>query len=411
MRHESTVERITGHGGVSREAAESERGDPVSVPEGLRIARAYLAGVAEPPSPALVEFVEQVGPMEAANLVRVGAVPEAVAAVTQARRLRDLGEPTLAAALKLGARLVIPEDDEWPAAAFLAFGLCGHEHLAPPLALWVRGPANLAEVAARSVAIVGARAATDYGNHVAADLAHGVAGRNCAVVSGAAYGIDGAAHKGALAAEGVTVAVLACGVDRAYPAGHARLIARIADRGALVSEYAPGSVPGRHRFLVRNRIIAGLAAGTVVVEAGWRSGSRRTASDAGLLGRPVMAVPGPVTSALSVGTHHLLREPGTIPVTRAEEVLEAVGRIGDDLAPLTLAGMPARATDALSSTALRVHEALPRQAERDVAGLSAESGLPVHLVASALPELTRLGLAERTGTGWRRTTGTVRGGP
>jgi DNA processing protein len=178
----------------------------------------------------------------------------------------------------------------------------------------------------------------------------------------------------------------------------------------LVSEYAPGSVPGRHRFLVRNRIIAGLAAGTVVVEAGWRSGSRRTASDAGLLGRPVMAVPGPVTSALSVGTHHLLREPGTIAVTRAEEVLEAVGRIGEDLAPLTPDGMPVRPTDALSSTALRVHEALPRRAERDVAGLSAESGLPTHLVASALPELARLGLAERTATGWRRTTEAMRGG-
>jgi DNA processing protein len=379
-------------------------------PDELRIARAYLASVAEPPSPALVEFVERVGPVEAAHLVRAGTVPDPVAVVTQARRNRDLGEPALAAARALGARLVVPEDDEWPSAAFLAFGFCGLEHLAQPLALWARGPARLAEVAERSVAIVGARAATDYGNHVAAELAHGVAGRACAVVSGAAYGIDGSAHKGALAADGVTVAVLACGVDRAYPAGHARLIARIAERGALVSEYPPGSVPGRHRFLVRNRIIAGLAAGTVVVEAGWRSGSRRTASDAGLLGRPVMAVPGPVTSALSVGCHHLLREPGTIAVTRAEEVLEAIGRIGEDLAPLTLYGSPVRATDGLSSTALRVHEALPRQAERDVSVLSAESGLPVHLVASALPELARCGLAERSGTGWRRTAGAARGG-
>ncbi|HTK65989.1 MAG TPA: DNA-processing protein DprA [Pseudonocardia sp.] len=381
-------------------------------PDQLRIARAYLAGVAEPPSPALVEFVAQVGPLEAAHLVSRGEVPKPVAAVTQARRHRDLGEPALEAARTVGARLVIPEDAEWPTAAFLAFGFCGHDHLAAPLALWARGPASLAEVAERSVAIVGARAATDYGNHVAAELAHGVAGRDCAVVSGAAYGIDGSAHKGALAADGVTVAVLACGVDRAYPAGHTRLIARIAERGLVVSEYPPGAVPGRHRFLVRNRIIAGLAAGTVVVEAGWRSGSRRTASDAALLGKPVMAVPGPVTSALSVGCHHLLREPGTIAVTRAEEVIEAIGRIGEDLAPPVLGAGPARATDALSATSLRVHEALPRQAERDLAALSAESGLPVHLVASALPELARLGLAERAGSGWRRTpvTEAVRGG-
>ena len=373
-------------------------------PDDLRLARAYLASVAEPPSPALVEFVDRVGPLEAAHLVRAGEVPDPVAAVTQARRHRDLGAaPSLSAARALGARLVIPEDDEWPDAAFLAFPLSGEEHLAAPLALWARGPARLGEVAERSVAIVGARAATDYGNHVAADLGHGVAGRDCAVVSGAAYGIDGSAHKGALAAGGVTVAVLACGVDRAYPAGHSRLIARIAESGLVVSEYPPGSVPGRHRFLVRNRLIAGLATGTVVVEAGWRSGSRRTASDAALLGRPVMAVPGPVTSALSVGCHHLLREPGTIAVTRAEEVVEAIGRIGDDLAAPTLDGGPRRATDALSPTALRVHEALPRQAERDVTALSAESGLPVHLVASALPELARSGLVERSGGGWRRT--------
>jgi len=378
----------------------------------LRTARAYLAGVAEPPSPVLVDFVEQVGALEAARLVRAGTVPGPVAAVTQARRHRDLGEPALNAASALGARLLIPEDEEWPTAAFLAFGLCGQEHLAAPLALWARGPASLAAVAQRSVAIVGARAATDYGNHVAAELAHGVASRDCAVVSGAAYGIDGSAHKGALAADGVTVAVLACGVDRAYPAGHTRLIARIAERGLLLSEYPPGSVPGRHRFLVRNRIIAGLAGGTVVVEAGWRSGSRRTASDAALLGRPVMAVPGPITSALSVGCHHLLREPGTIAVTRAEEVIEAVGRIGEDLAPLAPDGTPARATDGLGSTALRVHEALPRQAERGVAALSAESGLPAHMVASALPELARRGLVERFGAGWRRaqTRGAGRGG-
>jgi DNA processing protein len=369
----------------------------------LRRARAYLAGVAEPPAPALVEFVGRVGALEAADRVRRGEVPDPVAAVTAARRDQRCAESDLGAAEALGVRLIVPEDEEWPAAAFLAFDYCGWEHLAAPLALWVRGPVRLADVVERSVAIVGARSATGYGSHVAMELAHDVAGAGCAVVSGAAYGIDGAAHRGTLAAGGVTIAVLACGLDRAYPAGHTRLLARIGEQGLVVSEYSPGTSPARHRFLVRNRVIAGLAAGTVVVEAGWRSGSRRTASDAALLGRPVMAVPGPVTSALSVGSHQLLREPGTVLVTRAEEVIEEIGRIGEDLCP-PLPGMPeTRATDPLSATALRVHEALPRQGDRTPQALSVESGLPEELVRAALPELVRFGLAERGGGGWRRT--------
>ncbi len=374
----------------------------MSVPDEVRAARAYLSRVAEPPAEALVSFVERFGPVEAAELVRCGEVPGPVAALTRARRGVDRTEPDLRAAEGFGARLLVPEDDDWPTEAFRACALSGQPHLAAPVALWVRGPVRLARATERSVAIVGARAATGYGSHVAADLAHGVAGLGCTVVSGAAHGIDGAAHRGTLAASGVTVAVLAGGLDRPYPAGHARLLAHIAEQGLVVSEYPPGSVPGRHRFLVRNRIIAALAAGTVVVEAGWRSGARRTASDAELLGRPVMAVPGPVTSAMSVGCHRLLREPGTIAVTRAEEVVEAIGRIGTDLS-LPLPGMPApRPTDRLSAVALRVHEALPWRDAREVGVLSVESGLPVDLVRAVLPELARLGLVEDVGAGWRR---------
>src|SRR5690606_23921427 len=174
------------------------------------------------------------------------------------------------------------------------------EPAAPPLALWVRGPGRLGELGGTAVAVVGARAATSYGAHVAAELGSGLADRGCTVVSGAAIGIDGAAHRGALAVEGATVAVLACGIDRIYPASHELLLERIAASGLVVSEYPPGGVPARHRFLVRNRLIAGLAVGTVVVEAGLRSGAQRTAADAMSLGRQVMAVPGPVTSAMSV---------------------------------------------------------------------------------------------------------------
>jgi DNA processing protein len=180
------------------------------------------------------------------------------------------------------------------------------------------------------------------------------------------------------------------------------LLGHIAREGLVVSEYPPGAVPARHRFLVRNRIIAGLAGGTVVVEAGLRSGARRTASDAALLGRPVMAVPGPVTSALSVGCHRLLREPGTIAVTTAEEVLEEVGRIGIDLAPATQPEMPARATDGLPDTVLRVHDALSGRIVRDATRLSFESGLPLEIVRAALPTLARAGLVERLDGGWRR---------
>lgn len=365
-------------------------------------ARAYLSDVAEPPAPALGALVTALGPVDAAARVRTGEVPAPVDVETRARRDRDRAEVHLRAAEAIGARLLVPEDEDWPAVPFLAFDQCGHNHLAAPLALWVRGPAKLDELAERSVAIVGSRASTSYGNRVANSLGYGVAELGCSVVSGAAFGIDGAAHRGALAADGLTVAVLACGVDRFYPAAHARLLDEIVRDGVVVSEYPPGALPARHRFLVRNRIIAGLAAGTVVVEAGWRSGARRTASDAALLGRPVMAVPGPVTSALSVGCHRLLREPGTIAVTRAEEVLEEVGRIGLDLAPAAWPVVPVRATDGLPGTVQRVHEALSDRAVRDANRLSVESGLPVEIVRAALPALVREGLVERVDGGWRR---------
>jgi DNA processing protein len=248
--------------------------------------------------------------------------------------------------------------------------------------------------------VVGARAATSYGAHVAGELGSGLADRGCAVVSGAAIGIDGAAHRGALGVDGPTVAVLACGVDRAYPASHQLLLERIAASGLVVSEYPPGGVPGRHRFLVRNRLIAGLAAGTVVVEAGLRSGAQRTASDALSLGRPVMAVPGPVTSAMSVGCHRLVRD-GALLVTRSDEVLEAVAPIGTHLAEpaRSEAGRP---TDGLGAAAALVHDALPARVARDTRWLALESGVPIGVVRVALVALERRGLVEHCEGRWRR---------
>ena len=226
----------------------------------------------------------------------------------------------------------MPEDAAWPREAFAACALCGAAALAPPVALWVRGPRSAGELSDRAVAVVGARAATGYGTHVAGELGAGLAAAGATVVSGAAIGIDGAAHRGALGVGGATVAVLACGIDRAYPAAHAALLERIAATGLVVSEYPPGSVPARHRFLVRNRLIAALGGGTVVVEAAVRSGAQRTAADTEALGRLVMAVPGAVTSGPSAGCHQLIRD-GALLVTGADDVLEAVGRLGVDLAP------------------------------------------------------------------------------
>ncbi len=369
----------------------------------LRRARAYLNRVAEPPAPALSELITEVGPVRAARLVAAGRVPDRVAGEVGARRSEDRAEADLCEIAALGGRLVVPEDAEWPGEAFRCFvtpTATIDERWRTPVALWARGRSRLDELAQRAVAVVGARAATGYGEHVAAEFGYELADDDFVVVSGAAFGIDGAAHRGALAAEGRTVAVQACGLDRAYPAGHQSLLDRIAQHGAVITEYPPGVRPARHRFLVRNRLIAALAVGTVVVEAGVRSGARRTAAAAAALGRVVMAVPGPITSALSVGCHLLVREEQAVLVTRAAEVAEAVGRIGADLAPPLIS--PRQRTDGLSAELLAVYEALPARAPRHPEQLVRDSGIPLHRVRAALPLLELQGLTGCGVSGWYR---------
>jgi DNA processing protein len=226
----------------------------------LRQARAYLLRVAEQPAPAVATFVADHGPVDAAGRIRRGDCPAEVLKATEARRDYDLVAQDFARAAEAGARLVVPEDDEWPAWPLLALDQAARRGVAgavPPLAMWVAGDVALGAAADRAVAVVGARAATDYGEHYAAEFSYGLASRGVPVSSGAAYGIDGAAHRGALAAEGVTVAVLGCAVDASYPAGHVGLLNQIVrNGGAVVSEYPPGTPPARHRFLVRNRLIA-----------------------------------------------------------------------------------------------------------------------------------------------------------
>ena len=467
----SCREVVPGFGGAVVGQASSARGSAGAV-EGPREevlrARAYLSRVAEPPAPALARLVTAAGPVEAAERVRAGAVPEGVARETSARRTVDRVDEDLELALACGGGLLTPEHPAWPHWVFVALeiaaegmhrdesahgeplrgdvvggsdrpspnvsgggadvvgadllggagaggardaawphrGRAGADvrpargDLAPPIALWVRGAGALDELCNQAAAIVGARAATGYGLHIAGELGAGLASAGFTVVSGAAIGVDGAAHRGALAAGGATIAVLACGVDRSYPAAHEALLDRIAGAGTVVSEYPPGSVPARHRFLVRNRLIAGLAAGTVVVEAGLRSGAQRTAADARALGRAVMAVPGPVTSGRSAGCHRMIRD-GAVLVTRVEEVLEEVGRIGQYLAEEPAAG-GARPTDGLSALAALVHDALPARAAHGVAWLAAEAGVPPNAVRAALDELVRRELVEQVGGRWQR---------
>jgi DNA processing protein len=215
--------------------------------------------------------------------------------------------------------------------------------------------------------------------------------------------VDGAAHRGALKAGGATVAVLGCGIDIPYPAGHSSLLDGIAANGLVVSEYPPTTHPARHRFLVRNRLIAALSTATVVVEAGVRSGARNTATTAAALGKTVLAVPGPITSAMSVGCHELLRTGAASIASSVAEVLEAVGPVGEHL---RLPGRsPRRSTDGLADQALRVHEALSRETSLGAEEVAVGSGVPLERVRALLPELEITGHAERHDDGWRQARG------
>jgi DNA processing protein len=362
-----------------------------------------LARVTEPGSRPVFREVAALGAPAVWHALRrgrpCGSLSPALRAGAAARAENYDPADELARLQAAGGRLVAPGQPEWPDDR-LGWP-DGTLQDAPPLALCVRGPHSLAEVAARSVAVVGARAATAYGSSVAGELACALAGRGTAVVSGGAYGIDAAAHRGALVAQGApTVAVLACGVDIAYPRGNDRLLGRIAEQGLVVSEVAPGSPPTRARFLVRNRLIAALTLGTVVVEAARRSGSLATADRARALSRHVMAVPGPVTSALSEGCHQLLRD-GAACVTGAADVLDLTGALGSD-ASERLRG-PTTVRDGLSETVRRVLDAVPVRGGAGEAVLAREAGVSPLVVQQVLPPLLAHGLVQRCPEGWRLT--------
>ncbi|MFY2860270.1 DNA-processing protein DprA [Mycobacterium sp. THU-M104] len=371
--------------------------EPVDEPTAL--AWAYLSRVAEPPCPQLAALARSVGPVEAADRVRRGLVGDDLARRTAARRETDRAAADLALLAARGGRLVTPGTDEWPLLAFAAFGARpgARPGVNPPMVLWAQGPARLDEVSERAAAVVGTRASTAYGEQVTADLVAGLAERDIAVVSGGAYGIDGAAHRAALTCDGITVAALAGGLDVAYPAGHSALLHRIGRHGLLFSEYPPGVRPARHRFLTRNRLVAAVTGAVVVVEAGLRSGAANTAAWARALGRVVGAVPGPVTSSASAGCHVLLRH-GAQLVTRPEDIVEFVGRIGE-LAPEQ--PRPATALDGLSQEQRQVYEALPGRGAATVEEVAVASGLPAEQVLGPLAILEVAGLVQRADGRWK----------
>jgi DNA processing protein len=296
-----------------------------------RLARAALTYLAEPADPLLGELLRILDPSGVLAFIRSGAVRAGVADEL-APYLADRLRATLAQWHALipaippdavtrheasGIQLLCPDDPGWPSQL-------DDLGAARPLALWVRGTGDLRSCCAQSVAVIGARAATAYGAHVSTEIAAGLGENGWTVVSGGDIGIDACAHRGALAAGGRTIAVLACGPDVDYPRDHRDLLAAVAAQGAVISEWPPRTPPARTRFLLRNRVITALASGTVVVEAGPRGGTISAAGHAGDLGRPLMAVPGPVTSAMSAGCHGLIREHGAACVTSAADVIAEI---------------------------------------------------------------------------------------
>ncbi|GAA1000071.1 DNA-processing protein DprA [Subtercola frigoramans] len=396
-------------------------GDTESVSEWAaeRFARATWSGIAEPGDVAAGILVRALGAAGALRALVERHSPgriraDALAAGAEIASDREVGlaierwMPRLAAnsaltsmrlAARCGARLLTPADDDWPARLS---DLDAHE----PLALWVRGaPGSLAAVG-HSLALVGARAATGYGEHVAMELSAGLCDRGFGIVSGAAYGIDGMSHRAALASSGLTIAFLAGGVDRSYPSGHDSLLSRIASEGVIVSELPCGAPPTKWRFLQRNRLIAAVSQATIVIEAGARSGSLNTAAHAASMGRPLGAVPGPVTSAASAGCHRLLREFDAVCVTSADEAAELV--TGDPAGSAGSPGSPGSESAAPSAERrhpqqLRVLDALAVRTSRSVEDIASRTGMSLRDTQSVLGTLSLTREVIHGEEGWKKT--------
>ncbi len=390
----------------------SDSRDNLDDPETLNdlVARVVWSVVIEPGDRIAGLLVDQLGAVESALLILNGAT----ATDLSARLPFELAESEAASALqrwrprarwadmvrvmegaaRCRAHLVVPDDSCWPKGfAWLT--------AKQPVLLWARGDLSLLRRPA--IAVVGARAATGYGEHVAMELAAGLVNRDAVVVSGGAYGIDGMAHRAALASGGSTIAVLAGGLDRLYPSGHEALLTRVADQGLLISEAPFGSAPTKWRFLQRNRLIAAIADATVVVEAGRRSGALNTANHALEMGRPVGLVPGPVTSAASAGCHYFLRTLDTTLVTGVADVMRLA--YGDDgVLPIDLAESDPQSTRPFRNPLhTRVLDALRPRRGMEVDEIARSVGESPASVRGALGALELEGEVEQGHDGlWRR---------
>ncbi|NYI41850.1 DNA-processing protein DprA [Demequina lutea] len=378
------------------------------------------SAMAAPADEAAGALVASIGAAEALEWVRWGArsLPAAAASlygrctreVAEAavlaherweRRLDVADEPHSRRATAIGARVVTRGAPGWPS-ALSSLGA------AEPFALYVRGSADLDAAWSQGVAIVGARSSTAYGSHMAAELASGIAAAGRAVLSGGAYGIDAAAHRSALAAEAPTVAVMAGGVDRLYPAGNDALLQAVMNVGAIVSEVPPGFAPHRSRFLTRNRLIAAASA-TIVVEAALRSGALSTARHAAGLLRPIGAVPGPATSPSSAGCHALIRDGIAILVTRVDDVLELVDsstewaeRNVGEVERLGERGREGVARPSFDSPADRAVYDVTSSRAITVERVAERAGLAWIDATTAAGRLEMQGLIERSKGGWKR---------
>ncbi|WP_243648383.1 DNA-processing protein DprA [Agromyces fucosus] len=412
-----------------RAALSSVRSVPIADADALDeiYARALLGSVAEPGDGFLGRAIDVIGAVGAATLLLESASPvDLVEALTNAGGSADLREAesglgrwsprldlgafgrALEQAARVGARLILPNDAAWPA---------GVDELGihAPLGLWIRGREHALDGSSASISLVGARAATGYGEHVTMEASAGLVDRGFTVVSGGAYGIDGMAHRSALASGGTTVAFLAGGVDRFYPMGHEGLLSRIAETGAVVSELPCGAAPTKWRFLQRNRLIAAASEATVVLEAGYRSGSLNTAGHAAALGRPLGAVPGPVTSPASAGCHRLLREYDAICVTDAEQMAELVG--GGPRSAASERRSPGSVSEsadrgdrgdrgargaAASPETVRVLDALSTRSPRELSDIARRCGMTPSAVMGVLGGLEAVGHVKRHPFGWLR---------
>jgi len=394
------VRAVSSPGDLDRDAIEN------------RFARATWSGLAEPGDRLAGRAIQQLGPARALTAVvehwdtaRFAAElsadgdPVAEDDMRQAierwlpRLKSDSALIALRQAARFGAQLLTRDDALWPTR------LNDLEWHAPA-ALWVRGTDAALAGIVDGIALVGARAATGYGEHVTMEASAGLVDRGYTIISGAAYGIDGMAHRAALASQGLTAAFLAGGVDRFYPSGHDSLLTRIVENGAVISELPCGSPPTKWRFLQRNRLIAAASMATIVLEAGWRSGSLNTAGHAATLGRPLGAVPGPVTSAASAGCHRLIRDYDAVCVANPDQMAE--------LAPLDhetgVSAGPESTADADASRnteTTRLFDALSTRSSRTAHDIAARSGLALSTVRAQLGMLELDGRVSETERGWK----------